>query len=579
MRSFDVLEWFDRIPLLKPLSLNNRRRLAASMSALAIPGGQTLFEANQPADALYLVVHGMLAATRTDAYGRAQIVGTIGPGETIGEQALLLGLSRTATIIAQRDCELLALPRERFEALLREEPDAMLELLRQSLKRALGLPVARTRPRTVAFLPAAASDLYRQRRDALRRLIHDQGGWAWLDSETGSRLDIGQLQTLERTHVGVVYEAEAQASEWTERCLRQADARVLIADGADTPAPWPYPPTDGGLTIERPEHLVLLWAESILPGRAAQWQQLRARAKLWHCRHDADLARLLRALLGRGLALVLSGGGARGFAHLGVFDALREAGIDVDLVVGTSIGAIMGAGLALEWSAEELRERYTQAFVKTNPLGDYTLPLISISAGQRVSQRLREHFGGYDIVDTPIPFRCCSADLTAKRLRVHDRGPLWLALRATIAIPGVLPPVLSGGSALVDGGVIDNLPVEVARAEHDGPLLAIDIGSAQELPTSFDGDCLPNIYRLTVDWMRGKRWPSLAQVLTRSGTVSAVSNLRQAELLSTWIVRPDVKQVDLLNWKAMDRAAEAGRRAIEPLIPEIRARLDHPEVD
>jgi len=158
-------------------------------------------------------------------------------------------------------------------------------------------------------------------------------------------------------------------------------------------------------------------------------------------KRQSDMERLARLVSGRAIGLVFSGGGARGFAHIGVMRAFKAAGIPFDLVGGTSMGSMIAAA-ALEWDEAETMDHLKRAFVITNPLSDYTLPLVAIVRGRKVSRLLREHFGEALIEECWRPFFCTSLNLTAGSAKVHRAGPLWRALRASIAIPGVLPPVI-----------------------------------------------------------------------------------------------------------------------------------------
>ena len=155
--------------------------------------------------------------------------------------------------------------------------------------------------------------------------------------------------------------------------------------------------------------LVLLHDGELMRGVAARWLDKQPAMAHHHVARASDIARVARLLTGRGVGIVLSGGGARGFAHIGIVKALREAGIRIDLVGGTSMGAILGAGVAQRWSIEELTERFRRAFVEAKPLRDYTLPLVSLVSGRRVTRMLRHAFGDLTIEDLPLDFFCVSS--------------------------------------------------------------------------------------------------------------------------------------------------------------------------
>jgi NTE family protein len=257
------------------------------------------------------------------------------------------------------------------------------------------------------------------------------------------------------------------------------------------------------------------------------------------------------------LALVLSGGGARGFAHLGVIRALREARIPIDFVGGASIGAIIAAGVAMGWSDEEMKLRYRRGFVDTNPVNDYTFPLVALTRGRKVSRLLEREYGNVVIEDLRRPFFCISANLTTGRAFEHRDGALWNALRASVAIPGIMPPVFRGDNILVDGATINNLPVDVMQRHAPGLVIGSDVGADRARST------------------KGRVY--IYQILMYAGLVNSAASAAAQRALADVLLKPPLANVDLLNWQAFDRAIEAGyayaRRTLEELpgLPRIAA--------
>src|SRR5476649_84695 len=150
------------------------------------------------------------------------------------------------------------------------------------------------------------------------------------------------------------------------------------------------------------------------------------------------------------------------------------------------MGAIIAAGLALEWDVPELTDRMREVFVTNNPLDDFTLPLIALVRGKKASTMLQKHFGDVRIEELPISFFCVSSDLTTGRIHEHRAGPTWRALRASVALPGILPPVTYHGHLLVDGGVMNNLPVDVMAQRSSGPIIASDVTGEIDLKARDD---------------------------------------------------------------------------------------------
>jgi NTE family protein len=271
------------------------------------------------------------------------------------------------------------------------------------------------------------------------------------------------------------------------------------------------------------------------------------------------MERLARLLTGRSVSLVLSGGGARGFSHIGAIKALREYGMPLDLVGGTSMGAIIGAGLAIEWSDDEILDRMRQCFVDTDPLSDLTFPAIALVKGRKVSRLLQTHFGDIEIQNLWRDYFCMTANLSTGNVMAHRRGLLWRALRASVAIPGLLPPVVERGELLADGGVINNFPVDIAYLSRRGPIVGVDIGNDRPfdpVPHDFDSKSLFWHWR-----NRHKKYPGIISLLMRAGTISGDMRAREARRHLSLFIEPEMPNVGLRDWQSFDHAVRAGYEA------------------
>jgi NTE family protein len=276
--------------------------------------------------------------------------------------------------------------------------------------------------------------------------------------------------------------------------------------------------------------------------------------------HAKDIARLARFIAGRATGLVLAGGGARGFAHIGIIKALSEAGIPFDRLGGTSMGAIIAAGVAHEWGVEELTERMRAVFVTDNPLSfsELQLPLVSLMRGKKVSRKLREHFGDICIEELPRSFFAVSSDLTSGRIHVHENGVLWRALRASVALPGILPPVTHHGHLLVDGGVMNNLPVDVMRelTPGAGPVLACDITGELAMTARDDRYGERPWWRLIWQGLKGN--PGILSILMRSGTVGSEAQRRIVREQCDYLIEPPLPAIGMRDWSRFDQAVQEG---------------------
>jgi NTE family protein len=554
------------VPLLRALDGPSLAALDAELKWVRVPGGQTLFRENDVADALYVVMSGCLGVSVSDGHGRDTLVSRIVAGETVGEMGILDGGFRSATVEALRDTELLRLDKSSCERLVEQYPRSMLSLMSLLVRRLRNTTRHlddRAQVRTVALVSTDHhADHRRVAHDLVNRLVADGQRALLLDCKSTNR-STEWLSAAEAANDLVVYCAEPANPDWTKLCLRQAD-RVLLVASCGAPLTMPTWLAEEGKDCRRPFDLVVIRQGRNI-GRAVEcWRAHLPIDVVCQVRHGNpnDIARLLRLLRGTAVGLVLSAGGARGFAHLGVVRALREAHIPIDRIGGCSMGAIVGAAVAMEWDDAEIRERLRSAFVESNPINDYTLPFLSLVKGHKVTRRLEEHFGNICIEDLWRPFFCVSTNLSAGVLAVHRDGTLVRALRASVAIPGLLPPVMIDREAHVDGGVMNWLPVDVMGSKR-GPVIAVDAASDPAL-VSFEGHS-----GTQPDWRLWRRWgkmPPIVDLLFRAATVSSDALGRAARGQADILFKPALETIDLLDWKACDRAIDAGyRHAIEKL--------------
>ncbi len=547
------------LPLFHGLDSGSLKALVEGLEWQTLPGGHVLFRQGEDADALFVVLSGMLGAYKQEAEGERQI-GLIDAGETVGEMALLSGQPRVATVRALRDTELVKLSREVFDQLALDHPRATLHVAKlavQRLESAMTEDEGRT-PRSLALLALHPQLPLRVMADDLLHSLQRFGSVILIDAARGRGLGAAELNQLEKAQRFVLYLGDSDDPAWLERCRRQADVLLMMTDADHDPQPGLEIPRRG--RVQR-RWLVLRHRGAIRAEAAKVWGEALQADHHHHWRQHEDLQRLARELAGQSAGLVLSGGGARGFAHIGVIRALREAGLQIDRVGGTSIGALMAAGLAQEWSLEDLHARMYQAFVRSNPINDYTLPMIALTRGRKAAKMLRGYYGDGAIEDLPIPFYCMSSNLTSGAAVVHAQGGLWQALRASVAIPGLLPPVFDRGQVLVDGGVINNLPLDVMRGRIRGPVIGVDIAGEHALDAQVDECYSPGAFTMWRQrWLGQAQRPGIARILLRAGMVNSAATAAANLAASDLVLKPPVNEIDLLDWSQFERAVEIGYR-------------------
>ena len=543
---------------------------ASEASWFLLPGGGRLFSAGEEAETLYLLRAGRLGVFRKEEGSETQFLGVVTPGEPVGEMSMIAGTPHTSTVIALRDSEILALPRESFFAAARKHPEVMTELARLMIRRArapsgrrqlaeptvfgfIGLSDRPIRP-FVDLVEAEAAALGFSVKVVDSRALKSAAEW---------------FSAVEQTHDYVIYTAEKSEISWSRLCARQVDRLFLVGRIAEKPPRESWWGADA-LEEHRLVDLILLRRPSLdTPSGTAAWLDAIDPARWFHCRggHRPDAARMARVITGCSVGLVLSGGGARAFAHIGAIQALRDARAPIDFIGGASMGAVVGGGLARGWTQEEMDLRMRKAFVETNPLDDISFPMLAMTKGRKVDERLEEHFGDVLIEDLPLPYFAVSSNLTTGAYQLHKRGLLRQALRASISLPGILPPVVLEGSVLVDGAVMRSFPADIMRAWHQGTVVGVDVTRARGIdPKALENP--PSWWRwlLSGDWRQG---PPIVSVLMRSATITHAGELAIGRSATDLLVIPKPNGVDLRDWKAYEPAVHTGYQAMTEALAQL----------
>ncbi len=545
------------------LDAEARASLEAELSWFSIPGGRVLYRVDDPPSGIFMVLTGALGII-VGAVTQDEPAVLVHTGEVVGEYALLLDRPQGATCVAIRDTSLAWLSKEGFERMARKHPESVLPFAAQLIElfsRALSFRRrAFTVPKTVGLIPLHRGAPVDRLAAALVAASVKAGRKAILLDRAAAKRSPDFIQIAETGHDLVVYCGDTADSDWTQTCIRQSDRVLLAAMAAVSPR-------DHAGLLEQIKELPWRQGELLLvqddgarsPAPAEPW--LSHFPVRFHChlrlQSDADMARLARYVTGRGVGLVLSGGGARGFAHIGVIKALREAHIPIDLIGGTSMGAIIAACVALEWDDKEMYERMHASFVTNNPLDDYAIPLVALTKGRKVERRLRRHFADTLAEDLWRPYFAVASNLSNGEVTVIRSGKLWRAMRASIAIPGLLPPVIENGDVLADGGVMNNLPCDIMDAMRRGPVVGVDVTHSRTLDLG-KARTRSMIHRLLVP--SDYDGPGIVSLLLRAATVGGTVQTRSSRDHADLLLDPPLALIEIRDWRSFDRAIERGYR-------------------
>jgi NTE family protein len=499
--------------------------------------GQQLFGEGERADAVFLVISGVLGLFIGPWTGSNPIFRKVFRGDLVGEYALLCGEPRSASALALTAVEFVRIPPSGFEALLSHCPGLQRAMVgRLALQASRGRQANRPAPTTivVGLAEAAGSEaraVLRGLLEAVRDHWGSQGGLVLEGLAGEAALETQLVEALETGRPTLCL--LDRPADLSPRNRKLIDRLVVIADGPScNPLPVGFPWEEVLLVRAWPRATGQL-ATGVGPALDRLPQVINARAG-----DPLHSQRLMRCVLGIPTVLVLGGGGARGFAHIGVLAALEELGSEpIDMVLGVSFGALVASLFAFELPASEVLAQLERVIIRSRP---YTpvLSRRSLFSLQRSYREMRQFFGDAAMHDSWRPFQCFSTNLSRNDLHTWTHGELCTAVIASMSIPGVFRPVLDGtGEVHVDGGVLNNLPVDRARALTAGRVIAVTLDAEAPPPSGV---------------------PSIPKAIVDSMMCASHANSLQVESQASLMLRPDVCSYSFLDWQSYRQIHAAG---------------------
>ena len=566
-----------------------------SVSAMRhVAGGEALVRQGDDADALYFVESGRFRIV----VNKMRIVAHIEAGEAVGELAFFAGGKRTADVIATRDSTVREVSREAFDKIAALYPELNVAMLKLVSER-LAVATARTSsisssiPRVIAILPAGTSKLpegfLARLASAFEAVVAPDMPVIPIDRATSEAADAQEYQSwlAEQEAKGAYVLIDGSGpDDWGQMVCRNADALVMVARPGQTD-PEPNAMEVAAMRwIAEPQRTLLLLRTSAdkLISKSGEWIDPRS-PKLHHhvaLDNDTDFTKIARFMTGRAVGVVLAGGGALGCAHLGVIKALRRANIPIDFIGGASAGAAMGGAIARGMTVDETLDQMEAMFIHAKAMKRLTLPIYSLLDPTVFDSELRTRYGTRDIADQPINFFGVSTNLSTNGLHIHRRGPLWECVRASGSLPTILPPFIDkDGNILVDGGVLDNVPVKVMHGLKSGPNIVVSLGDPHEIwRTDVAYDDIRGRWSLLRDViMRRKReieFPSIVEIMSRSMVVA--SRMASKEMLGDQDILvnpPIIANMQILDWHLGRELAEMAADYIsEHVLPTLDFQTD-----
>jgi len=556
--------------------------------------GEVLFEEGNEANGLYVVLSGRMIVETTDIDGRTQRMAVVKAPETVGELALLADTRRSATVIVARESTVARLDKAAFNTLIAPRADMLMSLSRLVVRR----HVANVRheahysnDQNFVLIPLDNGVPLRRFVHQLKIEMRKLGSTLTLDANgfdtlygraNAAQTDFDNvfnpavaewLDDKENRFDQVVYVADKEWNPWTRRCVNRAD-RVLFLTSAGIENDDSIRDIESQLSDmfaasrHRPNvDLILLHTpETVSPKNTARWLRSRRLDAFHHVRLDDEkhFARLARRMAGQARGIVLSGGGARGYAHLGVQRLIEEQDMDIDYIGGSSMGGLLGASMAMGRNYADI-EALSATFASKKALFDYTLPIVALMKSMKLSNFCREVYGDIHIEDLWVPFFCVSSNLADGREVLHDRGLLWKVVRSTISIPGVFTPVpTANGDLLIDGAVLNTFPVDimVERLGGKGKIIGVNVSHIPDQFCYYDFDTSLSGWSVLLSRLNPFspriRVPRIAETLLRSTDIKGIERMNETKAMLDILIEPNVRSISLLDFKQYKKISEMG---------------------
>lgn len=576
---------------------SERATIESELETIALERGRVLVRQGDVADALFIVLSGRFDVS---VAGRNDPIAEVGPGSPVGEIAFLAGGVRTATVTAARDSLVLKLGREQFDRLCARTP-AIWRTLTTALARRLADQTAGRAvpadaiPRTIAIVPAGPRPVPSRFVSGLEAVLRQSGSVVLVRSDNLRRMLGGQtdlnsgaamqaLNALETAHQFVLYVADPELTPWSEKAIRQADLVLRVGTAArETRADIPQNRLEefaSGLLQPKAQRLVLLHDSRGAISGTAHWLNTRNVGMHHHVAltDRSDIDRLGRFITGNAVGFVACGGGAFCAAHVGLYKAFLESGLTFDIMGGTSGGSAMTGAFAMGLSPDDVDRATHDIFVTRKALRRYTWPRYSLLDHTHFDSVLAEHYADVTIEDLWIPYFAISTNLSSHGLHRHTRGDLWAAIRASGSIPALLPPYYTeDGQMLVDGCLLDNVPIRSMHELKSGPNIVVSFEVPQLERFSVDYDTLPSrkdlVRRALVPFRRVPLpdAPGLGSVLMRSLMVNRQDFERHLTPRDLLMVPPLPRDMGILEWNRHSELMEKAYRWAMAEVPRLKA--------
>lgn len=553
--------------------------IKSKLSIMSLKRGDVLFKQNDEADGIYILLSGKLEVIAQQHDGASKRVGFVNRAETVGEMALLSDDLRSATVLCFRNSLLAKMDNKTFIELCYSNAEFALRVSRfivSRLKESIHTKRSRIKITNISLHDSGLSDTTNTIINSLLNSFKHLDNVVIIDKAlTNKILDVRQdaqeelnpehllkvdhyINDLELHEKQLFFDLREMGDQMVNHLIDFSDLAIEFFDAS-------LVTNKGNKTssfiqsianIQSKITYVFCHEEDVKYPQGTHYvlDQLKEGPHA-HARTNSasDLKRLVRYITGNSIGLVLGGGGAKGIAHLGVLKAMEECNIPVDFIAGTSMGAIYASLFAKHLSFKDVYRLSAETFLKspTAPLDLNFFPKYSIYSDKKINRKLQELFGDMYVEDLWLPFYCISSNLTKPEMTIHDKGKLKDVIRTSMSVPGLFKPVLIDKNVHVDGGVFNNIPIDVMMQKNIGYIIASRVDK-EEI-------------------RQEENLPNFLYTLIKSTIANSDKHSNSLQGFVDLYFQPNVARYGLLNWKAHEQIYQEGYRHAKEILAENEA--------
>lgn len=534
-----------------------------------------LFHQGDVSEGVYLLISGRMSAEIMLHTGAIQTLGYIEPGETVGELGAISSEPRSLSVKALRDSKLFRISNADFAQICRQYPSIMFAILNPIITRSnsiIQMLSAGKVDRHIAIFPGNDEVILQEFRTHLENALQKYQNIICVSTYQDEYKDLTNIDILKnrikefskdkKSSLKFIYLIGSYKHPLAKIALKNADMIYIAVDANATKKiderildkiykRRVHLRTDPALVLMHPK-------STQVPTNTADWL-VQGNFSLYHhirMNNKKDFQRLLRFIRGRAVGVVLSGGGTRGWAHLGVIKALREARIPIDMIGGTSAGGVVAACYATTNSFAAMKQKFYNIVTQSDYSVSWrslTWPAISLFNAKNFTNAQKNAFGDVRIENLWIPYFCISCNLSNNAEVVHRTGFLWETLRASTSIPGIIPPMVMNGHLHVDGGLLNNLPVDVMRnyIGYKGRIIAVELNSFAPEPGHYEFPpviTFKEAFYAKMGWgISHLKFPSFIDTFLKGLFVGSLAKAKQNGLSANLLISLELSRYKLLR--------------------------------